>query len=372
MHRRTILAIARKDALDILLNKSTLMVLLSPIFVAVLFAFINGVFATKTSKLLIFNPSGSAVEQVLTGAFQKPEIVRVGSPDEVAAQFGADGTKKSSDYVAGLVVPADFEASLRAGGHPQVGLYVNGDQVTNQNRQLLMQAITDYSRSVANPQPPATIAITTINPPKPNSALQDLGAFYAAAALLTSFIVGTSLVPGLLVEEKEKKTLRMLMVSPASWGDIIASKLLVGLTYQIILSLVILAVVQGFFGQVPLLMLFLVLGALFGGAIGLLLGSIFKTQSATGALAGMISFLFLIPAFFVGPFGQVLQGNPVADVMKAVPTYYLAEGIINALQSQSSAGTLTLDVGIVGGCIVLLFGGALWALRRQAAVVSTI
>jgi ABC-2 type transport system permease protein len=372
MHRRTILAIARKDALDILLNKSTLMVLLSPIIVAVLFAFINGVFANKTTKLLIFNPGNSAVEQVLVGAYQKPEVVRADSLDEVAAQFGPDGAKKSSDYVVGLVVPSDFEASLRAGGHPQVGLYVNGDQVDNQQRQLLMQAITDYSRSVANPQPPASIALTTINPPKPNSALQDLGSFYAAAALLTSFMIGTSLVPGLLVEEKEKKTLRMLMVSPASWGDIIASKLLVGLTYQVVLSLVILAVVQGFFGQVPLVLLFLVLGALFGGAIGLLMGSIFKTQSATGALAGMVSFLFLVPSFFVGPLGQLFQGSPVTNVMKAVPTYYLAEGIINALGSQTTPTSLTLDAGIVGACIVVLFVGALWALRRQAAVVSTI
>jgi ABC-2 type transport system permease protein len=372
MHRRTILAIARKDALDILLNKSTVMVLLSPIIIAVLFAFINGVFANKTSKLLIFNPGGSAVEQVLTGAYQKAEIVRAGSAEEVAAQFGPDGAKKSSDYVLGLVVPADFEASLRAGGHPQVGLYVNGDQVSNEQRQLFMQAITDYARGVATPQPPASIALTTINPPRSNSGLQNLGAFYAATALLTSFMIGTSLVPGLLVEEKEKKTLRMLMVSPASWGDIIASKLLVGLAYQIILSLVVLAVVKGFYGQVPLLLLFLLLGALLGGAIGLLLGSIFKTQSAAGALAGMISFLFLIPSFFVGPLGQLFQSNPVAGVMKAVPTYYLAEGIINALEGQTTSQRLALDVGIVAACTALLFAGALWALRRQAAVVSTI
>jgi ABC-2 type transport system permease protein len=372
MHRRAILAIARKDALDILLNKSTLMVLLSPIIIAVLFAFISGVFASKTAKLLIFNPGGSAVEQVLVGAYQQPEIVRAGSADEVAAQFGPDGTKKSSDYVAGLVVPADFEASLRAGGHPQVGLYVNGDQVSNQQRQLLIQAITDYSRSVAAPQPPASVALTTINPPKPNGALQNLGTFYAATALLTSFMIGTSLVPGLLVEEKEKKTLRMLMVSPASWGDIIASKLLVGLTYQVILSLVVLSVVKGFTGQVPLLLLFLVLGALFGGVLGLLLGSIFKTQSATGALAGMISLLFIVPSFFVGPLGQLFQGNAVTNVIKAVPTYYLAEGIINALGSQTTPESLALDVGVVGACILVLFVGALWLLRRQAAVVSTI
>ena len=40
MHIRSILAIARKDALDILLNKATLTLLLSPILLAVLFVVI--------------------------------------------------------------------------------------------------------------------------------------------------------------------------------------------------------------------------------------------------------------------------------------------------------------------------------------------
>src|SRR5206468_7721993 len=99
----------------------------------------------------------------------------------------------------------------------QLNLYIDGDQINNQQRQLLLRALADYSRAIANPQPPANITVATVNPPSSsNNALQDIGVTYSAAVLLSSFLIGTSLVPGLLAEEKEKKTLRMLMVAPAS------------------------------------------------------------------------------------------------------------------------------------------------------------
>src|SRR5207248_7141825 len=120
----------------------------------------------------------------------------------------------------GLVVPANFEAQLQAGSHPQLSLYVNGDDVGITQRQLLLSALTDYSRNVANPQPPVSIAMATINPPSNTNFAVDIGKFYVMTALLSSFLVGTALMPGLLVEEKEKKTLRMLMVSPASFTDV--------------------------------------------------------------------------------------------------------------------------------------------------------
>ena len=62
MHTRNILAIARKDALDILLNKTTLFFLISPIIIAVIFAIIGGLLANKSAStsLLIYNPATAA------------------------------------------------------------------------------------------------------------------------------------------------------------------------------------------------------------------------------------------------------------------------------------------------------------------------
>jgi len=60
----------------------------------------------------------------------------------------------------------------------------------------------NYTRSVVNPQAPATIAQATINPPSSTgSPFQDVSQIYAVAALLGSLVVGAGLVPQLLVEE---------------------------------------------------------------------------------------------------------------------------------------------------------------------------
>jgi len=139
----------------------------------------------------------------------------------------------------------------------------------------------------------------------------DIGQFYAMGALLSSFLVGTSLMPGLLIEEKEKKTLRMLMVSSASWGDIIAGKLIVGVGYQLVLAAVVLAVTHGYVGQVPLVLLFALLGSSLSLVLGLLFGSLLKTTSTAGAASGFMSFFYVVPIFFTGAFGSGLANNEI-------------------------------------------------------------
>ena len=373
MHIRSILAIARKDALDILLNKATLTVMLTPIFLAVLFVVIGGLLGGHTTNALVYNPARSGVEQVVDSAFSDIKVTYTNSPADVTAAFGPDGSHKNTTYALGLVVPIDFDANLRSGAHPQLNLYVDGGQINNQQRQLLLSALADYSRSVANPQPPATITVATVNPPSPsNNALQDIGVIYSAAVLLSSFLVGTSLVPGLLAEEKEKKTLRMLMVAPASFADVVAAKLLVGLVYQLLLALLALTIKGGFAGQVPLLLLFALLGSIFSVSLGLLIGSFFQTTTSAGAFSGMMSFIYILPIFFVGPFAQLLGSSSFAQAIKALPTYYLADGATNAIQSQSTFSGTVLDTGIVLAFIVVLFLVAVWSLRRQAVRISTI
>ena len=372
MHVRNILAIARKDALDILLNKTTLSLLLTPIILAVLFAVVTNLFGSHKTAILVYNPGNSAVVQVVAGAFSNSQITTVNSPADVAAAFGPNGSHKSSTYAVGLAIPTGFDASLRQGDHPQMSLYVNGDDVDIQQRQLLLSAVTDYARTIANPLPPADITTATINPPTPTNVGLDLGTLYVTMSVLVSFLIGTSLLPGLLVEEKEKKTLRMLMVSPASFGDVVIGKLLVGLGYQLILSLVVMVIQGGFIGQVPLVLFFLLLGACFSLALGLLFGSIFQTSGAVGAVAGMVSIMYIIPGIFVGPLFQAFQGNIAVQLVRILPSYYMADGIYNALTNKTVFSDALLDIIVILGCTVILLGLSVWTLRRQASVVAAI
>nr|MBF6592238.1 hypothetical protein [Ktedonobacterales bacterium] len=79
-----------------------------------------------------------------------------------------------------------------------------------------------------------------------------------------------------------------------------------------------------------------------------------------------------VPVFFVGTFGQSLGSNPIGQAMHALPTYYLADALAQALANRATTGSLVLDGAVVLASIAVLDAAALRILRRQAAVASVI
>ncbi|MBA2393233.1 MAG: ABC transporter permease [Ktedonobacteraceae bacterium] len=374
MQARNIIAIARKDALDMLLNKTTLFFLLAPIMLAVLFAVINGLVANKNAStdILIYNPDNSGVEQFVGKVMVEFPIVHASSALEVANTFGWQGSRPNISYILGVVIPAHFESGVRMGAHPQIQLYVNDTYLGDNSEKLLEHAISDYTRGLTSPQTPLSFAVTTVNLPMTSNYALDYAQRYAMAGLLYSLTIGIAFVPGMLIEEKEKKTLRMLMVSPASWGDIVLSKLLVALVYQILISAAVLIIQGGLIGQVPLLLLFTLLSACFGLMLGLLFGCLCQTNGTLGTFVGLISLAYTLPALVLGPLNAIVQGSPLEQVMKVLPTYYMADSFLKAMQNQASLQNTFLDGAILLGSTVLLFFLAIWALRRQSAVAGAI
>lgn len=372
MHPRTALAIARKDAIDILLNKTTIFVLIMPILLAILFLVMSNLISAHTTNILVYNPDQSRIVQVVSSAFDKAHVTEADSPADVTAAFGPNGTSKDATYDVGLIVPANFESALHAGQHPQVSLYVNGTNINAQNSLALQTLIVNYARQIASPQAPLALSTATINPPSTANVGDLIATLYSAVSLMVSFMVGISLMPGLLIEEKERKTLRMLMVTPASFADVIVGKLLVALGYQLVLSLVVLGIQGGFTGQIPLVLLYTLLGSCMSLALGLLLGGVFQTASTAGAVSGTLIIFYILPGIFSGPMGSILGSNPVAQAMKVLPTYYLSDGAYNAMQSQGSFGGNLLDIGVILATTLVLVAITAWVLRRQASVVASI
>lgn len=365
MRSRPMLAVARKDALDLVLNPGTLAVLLIPLLVALLFAVLSSALSLNASHLLIYNPGGSAVEQVLSEGFPNAQITHAQSAGEVQAAFQGDG---SNPYAAGLVVPVDFETSVLTGVPAQLAVYFNARDVSAQQQQLLKRALSDYARNLAQPQAPVTLAASSINAADAPSESMALGPFFALLSVATSFIVGASLMPNLLIEEKERRTLWMLMVSPATMTDVVAGKLLVGLVYQTGLSLVTLAVQRALTRQALVIVLFILLGASLTVAMGLLVGSVFRSVHVGGPFTGIIALFFLVPAFFAGPLGKLFAGGLLQRVIGLLPTAYLADGLLAALQDQATLQQVLTDSAVVLGTALAFLAAAVWVLRRQMTV----
>ncbi|MGD0611862.1 MAG: ABC transporter permease [Anaerolineales bacterium] len=284
MHLRAIWAIARKDALDLWRNKSTLGGLLFPILLSLLWLLIGKIIGNSSTDILVYNPGNSDIAQVVVAAFPNSRVTQSGSAGDVTAAFGASGTPATTRYSVGLIVPADFDDSLSSGSRPKLQLYLDGNTVNAQTEALIQAAIANYSRTIVSPQPPVDLTTTVINPsPKINAGVA-LAKVYVPLALLVSLIVGTTFMPQLLIEGKEKKTLRMLMVTPVSFEDVLIGKLLVVLFYQLVLTAVVLAIQGAFTGQIALVLLYGLLGGCFSLALGLLFGAVFNTVSAAAAV----------------------------------------------------------------------------------------
>jgi ABC-2 type transport system permease protein len=361
MNTRATLAVVRKDAMEIVLNRSALVTVLSPIFLAFLFAALNALLGAKSSPVLIYNPDGSDVERIILDS-PLPDIalIRAASAEQVAAAFSGS----NSVYALGLAVPPGYEAARREGTGPALTLYLNGDDVDPATGRLISGALAGYGIPTAGTAP--VVTLVTVNPQPPQPRL-GLGAYLTMFGLVSSFIVGAAVVAGLLLEEKEKETWRLLLVPPATLADVVVGKLLVGLGYQLLVMLVVLAIQGGYVGAVGLVLVFGLLGSLLGLALGLLFGSLAKNTSAFGAFVALVSAAYTVPALFVGPLGQALRNSSLVQAMQWLPTYYLARGILDALESRITTGDTPLDLAVGAGCAALVFGAALWSLRRLAA-----
>lgn len=145
-----------------------------------------------------------------------------------------------------------------------------------------------------------------------------------------SLTVRTIFIPTLLLKEKEKKTLRMLLITPASFVDILVGKLLVVLVFQLAITSVVLAILGGFSGAVPLVVLYVLLGACLSLSLGLLYGSLFNSVQSAGTVAGLVSIIYIVSGIFVGQFGELLGNDPMLQIARFITPYYLAEGVANA------------------------------------------
>ena len=111
-------------------------------------------------------------------------------------------------------------------------------------------------------------------------------------------MVGIFVVPYLLVEEKEKGTLKAVLVSPATYADVVAGKGLVGLFYALLVAVILLLLNGGFGGNVVITLLSVVLGSIFLVQVGLLMGAAFKAINQVNSWSSIVMIVLMLPGMF--------------------------------------------------------------------------
>ena len=283
---RIILAITFKDIIDALKNKNALTALITVVFLVVVYKFLPTLSRDEIPFVFLFD----AGQSQFTERIVESELVNVRTYptyEEFIQRF-----RTHADSELGLVLPADFDQTLKTGGIPQMqGVvlnWVNQEDVEEQKMDLEMRFSEIIGSPVQITMQGGTLTML------PDSS----GGFMASAGMvIIVLMLGMILIPNLMLEEKTTRTLDALLVSPANSLQIAIGKALAGLFYTFIFIIMALLLNNSFVIQWWLAILTVFLWSLVCIALGLLLGTLIENRQQLIVVANIIMFPLFLPIF---------------------------------------------------------------------------
>jgi hypothetical protein len=143
-------------------------------------------------------------------------------------------------------------------------------------------------------------------------------------------VVGMSFVPYLIAEERETRTLQVLLVSPASIGQVVAGKALAG--GGVVIALNYLYVVHW-----EVVLASILCGTALAVALGLLLGILFGLPQHTSAVSALLVRVLIAATFLVD-----MASLPAP--LRWVPTVAMAHALRLSFAESVPAARLAADL----------------------------
>jgi len=258
----------------------------------------------------------------------------------------------------GLRIPPGFDQAVAAGGEVEL----QGYRCWSKRYQAVeLQPMLEGILSQALGQPVTIhIAGNIVYPPVEGVLFLSMATMNSVLMILT---IGMFLVPSLLFEEKETKTMQALLVSPASVGQVVIGKALAGAFYILVTAVMIFTISWAEVIHWDMAILFVIGGGLLSVAVGLILGSFYeKQQDVVGWMTALL--LFLVGAIIVRMLGIELPAL-LDTILPWVPSVALAE-ICRAAYAQTVNPMQVLgNLGIVLAFSLSLYALVIWKVQRS-------
>jgi len=197
-------------------------------------------------------------------------------------------------------------------------------------------------------------------PPSTGALSQGLAAINAVIVIL---MMGIALVPSLLFEEKQTKTLQALLVSPASIGQVVAGKALAGAFYILVTAVLIFAISWADVTHWGLAILFVIGSTVFSVAVGLVLGSFYdRQQDVVGPMTVLL--VILLGGLMARLLGVELPAL-AERILSWVPSVALAEVFRAAFLETVPFTQVLVNLGLVLAVSLPLYALVIWKVRRS-------
>ncbi|MFI9362486.1 ABC transporter permease [Kitasatospora sp. NPDC053057] len=258
----------------------------------------------------------------------------------------------------------DFDAMITQGPDGKVELrYSAADQVRAGALQGIVNSVVQSANQAATKQPPTFVVDAQQVEDKSLKPIQFLTPGLLGWAVATGAVFGAALT---LVGWRKSKVLRRLRLAPVSAGTVVSSRIVVSLLTAFLQTTVFLVVATSFFGLKLtgnwwLILPLVACATLAFMSIGLLAGSVAKTEEA----ASGISQLIVLPMSFLSGSFFPLDGAP--GWLKTVSQVMPLKHLVSAAQSVLTRGGGVMDaLPAMGGLLLFaaVFTGIAWKLFK--------
>jgi len=249
----------------------------------------------------------------------------------------------------------DVDAAVSQRGSRLILHYSIADQVTSGVVRALFSSLVQAANQEATGKPPAFTLATAQVEDTSLKPIQYLAPGLLAWAIASGATFGAAIT---LVSWRQKKLLRRLRLTPASTGAIAAARITVSLLIALVqLAVFLLIATTPYFGlklthwwwmAIPIV----IAGALTFLSIGLLAGSITKTEQAATALANLV----ILPMAFLGGAFVPLAFAPawIQKVSYAMPLRYLVTGVQDVMARGEGPSAAVLPIAVLLGIAAVL------------------
>lgn len=343
--------ITSKDIVDALKNRVVITMIIMVSVILLLPKGLPLIFDNTQTSLPIFDKGNSTLLDEI-GNIPQLSVQRILTENDFESALCG-----SIDPRIGLQIPVDFNEGLEADGMIEFQGYVcwgKRNQVSDLRTELEEILTRTLEKNV-------TISIEG-NIVYPTSGGMLSFGLKTINSILMVLMMGIFLVPSLLFEEKESKTIQALLVSPASIVQVVLGKALAGFFYILVTGVMDFLFIWQDVKHWSMAILFIIAGGIFSVAVGLILGSFFeKQQDVMGWM--MVILLLLVGALLIKMLGLEL---PIFldQILPWIPSVAIGE-INRASFSEEIPITQVLNnLWIVLSISLPLYGLVIWKVRR--------
>lgn len=349
-------AIAWKDILDLLKNRAT------RVNVLIILALIGFFYFYSTSR-----PFDKRIDVVVYA--EKPssltfQTVQLSDGNELKFYpLASLSAMKDSmrDRELGLVIPAGFDYSSQGDDMPVLQGYIHWAQ-RNKASELETQYTSMLSEGLGVP---VQLSIDD------NFVIPDYDKLMSSTPqyiLLATLMMAILVVPHLLIEERQTKTIEALLVSPVTSGQVVLGKALAGFFYVALSGILSFMINWAYITNWGLAILAFFCTAFFGIGTALLMGSFLKSWGQINLWSFVIMTLLILPALF-GTDPTVSAG--LKYIFSLWPTTALAYMLQFSFSSGVPGAALLRELSIALGFTILIYALIVWHVRRTEAMSST-